>query len=486
MSSDRQTAAVVLAAGKGTRMKSQRPKVLHAIAGRPMIGHVLATLSGLKPARVAVVVAPGMEAVAKAVAPVACVVQRQALGTGDAVKAARQTLNGFTGDVLIVYADTPLVTGQTLRNLMAARAKPPYPSIVVLGMRLQDGGAYGRLIMDAKGNLDRIVEAKDASEAERKIALVNSGFMLVDGAILFQLLDELSNDNAKHEYYLTDIVKLARGRGLTCAAVEGRAAELRGVNSRAELSLAESVMQNRLRAGALEAGASLIGAETIYFSADTRLSPDVTIGPYVVFGPGVTIGEGAEIRSFCHIERARIGKRAIIGPFARLRPGADIGEDAHVGNFVEIKNATLAPGAKANHLSYIGDAKIGAKANVGAGTITCNYDGFEKAITEIGEGAFIGSNTALVAPVKVGARAIVGAGSVITEDVPADALAIGRGAQTSIKGGAARYRDRKTGKAQNEKATGAKPAKAAKTNRKSQPAKRAKKAAAKSKPKARR
>jgi bifunctional UDP-N-acetylglucosamine pyrophosphorylase/glucosamine-1-phosphate N-acetyltransferase len=443
ITTNRKTAAVVLAAGKGTRMKSALPKVLHPLAGRPMIGHVLDTLKRLPLERTVVVVGPGMEQVAAAVAPHACVVQQEQLGTGHAVKIARNALAGFSGDVLVVYADTPLVTSGTLEKLLVASNKPPGPAVVVLGMRLADGGSYGRLVRDQSGMLERIVEARDATEAERKINLCNSGFMLAEGALLFELLDQLSNDNAKKEYYLTDVVKLARGRGFHCAVVESHAAELVGINSRAELAVAENMLQNRYRGTALEGGVSLIGPDTVYFSFDTRLGRDVRIGPYVVIGPGVTVEEGAEIRAFCNIEGAHIGKRAVIGPFARLRPGARIGEGAHVGNFVEIKNAVLQPGAKANHLTYLGDAEVGANANIGAGTITCNYDGFEKAKTEIGEGAFIGSNTALVAPVTIGAGAIVGAGSVITENVAPDALAVARGRQTNVPGGAAKFRAKK-------------------------------------------
>ncbi len=443
--SERRLAAVVLAAGQGTRMKSGLAKVLHPVAGRPMIGHVLDTLRRLSPERIVVVIAPGMDDVAKAAAPDACVVQDKPLGTGHSVKAARKALAGFSGDILVVFADTPLVTPATLKRLLAAKNRPPHPAVAVLGMKLTDGGNYGRLVIDRGGMLQRIVEARDATEAERKIPLCNSGFLAADAALLFDLVDGLTNDNAKKEYYLTDVVKLARARDLPCVAVEGRPNELMGVNSRAELALAESVYQARRRASAIDSGATLIGPETVYFSYDTALGRDVTAGPFVVFGPGVVVEEGADIRAFSHIERAHIGRNAVIGPFARLRPGAEIAAGARVGNFVEIKNAVLGPGAKANHLSYIGDARIGADANIGAGTITCNFDGFEKAVTEIGKAAFIGSNTALVAPVRIGARAIVGAGSVITHDVADDALSIGRGDQTDRAGGAARYRARKTG-----------------------------------------
>lgn len=475
----RPTAAVVLAAGKGTRMKSDHAKVLHPLAGRPMIGHVLDTLGRMGLERIVVVVGPGMESLAAAVAPHPCVVQKAQLGTGDAVKTAREALGAFAGDILVVYGDVPLVSQATLDRLLAARAAPSAPAVVVLGMKLPDGGAYGRLVRDQKGGLDRIVEARDATEAERKINFCNSGFLVLDRALLFELLAGVSNANAKQEYYLTDIVRLARQRGLACAAVEGPAAELVGINSRAELAVAEMVIQNRLRAAALAGGATLIGPDTIYLSHDTKLGRDVSVGPFVVFGPGVVVEDGAEIRAFCHIERAHIGVAAIIGPFARLRPGAEIGESAHVGNFVEIKNAVLAHGAKANHLSYIGDAKIGADANIGAGTITCNFDGFAKETTEIGEGAFIGSNTALVAPVRVGAGAIVGAGSVITSDVAPDALAVARGDQKTIAGGAKRYRERKS--ADNARPPAAKPV----SGKNGKPAKAAK-PAAKPRPKSKR
>jgi bifunctional UDP-N-acetylglucosamine pyrophosphorylase/glucosamine-1-phosphate N-acetyltransferase len=432
-----------LAAGKGTRMKSALPKVLHPLAGRPMIGHVLEAVASFKPAHQVVVIGPDMAALVKAVAPIPTVVQRQQLGTADAVKAARAGLANFNGTVLVLYGDTPLLTPATLAALIEERQFRPEPAVVVLGFRPADPGAYGRLVVGADGRLEAIVEARDATPAERAITLCNSGVMAIDGRHLFLLLDAIGNDNAKREYYLTDIVKLARARGLDCRHVEAEAAELMGVNSRAELAEAETALQTRLRRAAMDAGATLIDPASTWFSHDTRLGRDVTVGPSVVFAPGVTVGDRVEIRAFCHLEGATVESDAIIGPFARLRPGARIGRGAHVGNFVEIKNATIEAGAKANHLSYIGDARVGALANVGAGTITCNYDGFVKAHTDIGRGAFIGSNTALVAPVKVGDNAIVGAGSVITEDVPADALAVARGEQRTKKGGAAKFRARR-------------------------------------------
>ncbi len=439
----RQTAAVVLAAGQGTRMKSDRPKVLHAIAGRPMIHYVLESIKALGPDQTLVVVSPGMEDVAAAVAPLRCLVQAEPRGSGDAVMAARDALEGFAGDVLVVFADAPFITRDTLERLLAARRQAPEPAVVALGMRLEDPGEYGRLVTDAHGSLEAIVEFRDATEEQRGITFCNSGVMAVDGAVLFDLLDELGTDNAKGEYYLTDIVKIARARGLACAAVEGEVAELAGVNSRADLAVAEAIVQERLRAAAMARGVTLVDPTTVYFGFDTRLGRDVTIGPNVVFGPGVAVGSGAEIRAFCHIEGARIGPGAVVGPFARLRPGTEIGSQASVGNFVEVKNAKIGSGAKVNHLSYIGDARVGREANVGAGTITCNYDGFAKYETEIGAGAFIGSNTALIAPVTVGKGAIVGAGSVIVRDVADDALAIARADQTNREGGAARLRARK-------------------------------------------
>ncbi len=439
-------AAVVLAAGAGTRMRSDRPKVLHALAGRPMVHYVLEALARVGPERTVVVIGPEMREVEAAVAPAPCVVQAEPLGTGHAVLAAREALERSKGDILVLFADTPLIVPQTLERVLAARREPPGPSVVVLGMRLSDPGGYGRLITGPDGTLEAIVEAGDASADELEVNLCNSGVMAVDGEVLFELLERLTTDNAKGEYYLTDIVRHARARGLACAAVEGAAHELIGVNSRADLAVAEALMQERLRAAAMAHGATLADPTTVYFSFDTALGRDVVIGPNVVFGPGVSVGDGVEIRAFSHIEGARIAPGAKIGPFARLRPGAEIGPDARVGNFVEVKNAQLEAGAKVNHLSYIGDARVGEGANIGAGTITCNYDGFTKAHTDIGAGAFVGSNTALVAPVTVGARAVVGAGSVITRDVEDDALAVARAEQSNREGGAARLKENRAAK----------------------------------------
>lgn len=423
-------------------MKSARPKVLHQVAGRSLIGHVLATLAEVKIDPVVVVVGPDRSDVAAAVAPLRTVVQKERRGTGHAVLQARSALKDFTGDVLVVYGDTPLVTATTYTRMRAARKKAGAPVIVVLGFQPEDPGAYGRLIVGPKG-LERIVEYKDASVEERRVRLCNSGIMLVDSAVLWQLLPKVKADNAKGEFYLTDLIALARGAGLACAVVDGEVEELMGINSRNELAQAEVVMQNRLRRAAMDGGATLCDPATVYFSMDTRLGKDVEVGPFTVFGPGVTVADGAVIKGFCHIEGAHIASGAVVGPHARLRPGATIGPDAHVGNFVEIKNATLERGAKANHLAYVGDARVGAQANVGAGTITANYDGFSKSRTDIGARASIGSNTVLVAPVKIGDGAMTGAGAVVRRDVPADALAVNSGRQEVLAGFAAKYRARK-------------------------------------------
>ena len=439
----KKTAAIVLAAGLGTRMKSTLPKVMHPLAGRPMISMVMETLSALAPERVVVVTGKDMEQVAEAVNPNPTVIQEPRLGTAHAVMAARPELDGFDGDVLVLYGDSPLISSETLRRMLAAKRGAPHPAVVVLGFRPADPGAYGRLMVDDTGYLESIVEAADATPGQAAVGLCNSGVMVIDGTRLFDLVAAVGNDNAKGEYYLTDIVALARSQGLTCAVVEGGEEELVGVDSRSGLAWAEAVVQRRLRAAAMDGGATLTDPGTVHFCFDTRLGRDVTVGPHVVFGPGVTIGDGVEILSFSHIEGAKVAAGVRIGPFARLRPGADIAENAHIGNFVEIKNATVEAGAKANHLAYIGDARIGAGANIGAGTITCNYDGFLKHHTDIGAGAFIGSNTALVAPVKIGDGAVIGAGSTIIRDVPADALTVERSKQATVEGWAKSYREKK-------------------------------------------
>lgn len=441
------TAVILLAAGKGTRMKSDIPKVLHPLAGKPLVLHALDAAAAISPARCVVVIGPGMDDLAAAVAPHPAAVQSRQLGTADAVLAARDALADFRSQqghstVLVLYGDTPMITPDTLRRMMERRENGAH--IVVLGFRPTDPAEYGRLIVDGGGELEAIVEYRDATDEQRGITLCNSGVMAVSEDRIWSLLDRVGNDNAKGEYYLTDIVELARRDGLACAVVEGDENEVLGVNSRNDLAAAEAVWQKARRDRAMAEGATLIDPESVWFSHDTQVGRDVMVGPSVFFGPGVSIADGATVHAFCHLEGVSVGTGAAVGPFARLRPGAEIGEGARVGNFVEIKNAVLDRGAKANHLTYIGDAEIGAGANVGAGTITCNYDGFMKHRTTVGEGAFIGSNTALVAPVNVGKGALVGAGSTITADIPDDAVAITRARQTVVEGGAREYRDRKT------------------------------------------
>ncbi|GHD61604.1 bifunctional protein GlmU [Thalassobaculum fulvum] len=442
-------AAVVLAAGKGTRMKSDRPKVLHPVAGRPMIDWVLDAAGSIGADPVVVVTAPDQDAVRRAVdGRATAVVQEQALGTGDAVKPAREALAGIAaagGTVLVLYGDTPMMSAATLARMVEARSGVEDPAVVVLGFEPEDPGLYGRLVLGADHGLDRIVEARDAGPVERDIRLCNGGVMAIDAAALFPLLDAVGNANAKGEYYLTDIVGIANERGRRCAVVTCDPIEAMGVDSRHGLADAEAAMQARLRAAAMAGGATLVAPETVFLSHDTRLGRDVTVQPHVVFGPGVSVADDAEIRSFSHLEGATVGTGAIVGPFARLRPGTEIGAGAVIGNFVETKNAVLGAGAMASHLSFVGDARVGAGANLGAGTVTCNFDGFDKHRTDIGAGAFIGSNTALVAPLTVGDGAIVGAGSTVTGDVPADALTVERAESKTIPGGATRFRSRRAG-----------------------------------------
>ena len=442
--SKKKTAAIVLGAGLGTRMKSEKPKVMHPVAGRSMVEHLLATLVTIKCEETVVVIGPDMDDVAMAVAPHKTAVQTDRLGTADAVKAGLKMLGAFKGTVLILFADTPLITEQTLNAMLEARDTAPNPTVVVLGFEPMEPGAYGRLITDEEDNeLMEIVEAKDASAEQLEIGLCNSGVMAVDGQMLPDLIARIGNDNAKGEYYLTDLVKLAREDGFACAVVEGDEEELIGVNSRYDLAQVETIYQDRLRERAMKAGVTLIDPSSVYFSFDTVIANDTVVEPNVWFGPGVRIATGAHIKAFSHLEGASVGAKATVGPFARLRPGANIGDDAKVGNFVEIKNAQIETGAKVSHLSYIGDARVGAGANIGAGTITCNYDGFMKFHTDIGAGAFIGSNTALVAPVKIGDGAVVGAGSTVIGDVPEDALSVARAPQKNIDGAAKRLREKK-------------------------------------------
>jgi len=444
----RAIAAVILAAGHGARMKSALPKVLHSVGGRPMLAHVMATAEELAPQRLAVVIgaqAPVVGEAARAFRADAVVaVQNPPRGTGDAVKQAMPALAGFSGVVLVLYADTPLVTAPCLRALAAQVEKGA--AVAVLGFHPKDAGAYGRLKCSSDGALEAIVEAKDANPDELAIGFVNSGVMAIDATFLARALPTLKDDNAKKEFYLTDIVALARAEGLDCAALSASEDDVIGVNSRIELSEAERIFQKRRRQATMEAGVTLIDPDTVYFSWDTAIAADVLIEPNVFFGPGVTVAQGAHIRANSHLEGAQVGEGASVGPFARLRPGATLSAHAKVGNFVEIKNADIGEAAKVPHLSYVGDASVGPQANVGAGVITCNYDGFSKHATTIGAGAFIGSNSALVAPVTIGEGAYVGSGSVITKNVEADALAVARGRQSDVKGWAAKFRAANAGK----------------------------------------
>ena len=431
--------AVILAAGLGTRMKSALPKALHPIAGRPMLRHLTDSCAEVFD-RVVVVVGPDMEPVEAAAAPHATVTQPERLGTAHAALQAA----GQFGDavVAVLYADNPLIRPDTLRRLMD-RLRSGDIGLALLAMRPADPGRYGRLVGDA-GYVRKVVEWADATEEERAGGLCNAGGLCATGSDMARWLAAVRRHNANGEYYLTDVVGNAVAEGVRVAAVEAPSEELRGINSRAELAAAEATVQNWLRSAALEAGVTMVAPDTVFLCADTDLAADVTVGPHVVFGPGVAVGPGVEIRPFSHLEGCTVAAGAIVGPFARLRPGTVVGEDAHVGNFVEIKATRLGRGAKANHLTYLGDAEVGAGANIGAGTITCNYDGIAKHRTVIGERAFIGSDTALVAPVTVGAGAITAAGSVIVRDVAPDALAIARGTQVEKPGRAAEFRTRAT------------------------------------------
>jgi len=443
MTRDRPFAAIILAAGKGTRMKSDVHKVLHPIAGRAMLDHLLGVVDTLSPARKIVVVGAGREQVQALVEARGgdLVVQEQQLGTAHAVRQAEAKLAGFEGDILILYGDVPLIEAETMAHMLSRLNESDAPAAVVVGFRPDDPQAYGRILAAPDGTIEKMVEYKDASPEERSVDLCNSGLMAARAADLFPLLGRVGNDNAAGEYYLPDVVMLAARDGRKSAVIEAEPWEMAGVNSRAELALVEAEWQRRRRLEAMADGVTLVAPDTVWFAHDTQIGRDTVVEPNVVFGPGVRIGERVTIRAFSHIEGATIADEAQIGPYARLRPGATIGEKARVGNFVEVKMATLGAGAKANHLAYLGDAEIGAGANIGAGTITCNYDGYFKHRTVIGAGAFIGSNSALVAPVSIGEGALVGAGSVITKDVAADAVALARGAQTEHPGRAAKFRE---------------------------------------------
>ncbi|WP_170340369.1 bifunctional UDP-N-acetylglucosamine diphosphorylase/glucosamine-1-phosphate N-acetyltransferase GlmU [Ruegeria arenilitoris] len=428
------TALVILAAGKGTRMNSDIPKVLHPIAQIPMLVHAMRAGSVLAPERTVIVTGHGAEAVAKVARAededARIVVQDQQLGTAHAVAQARAALDGFTGDVVVLYGDTPFLQPDTLERMIAARADN---DLVILGFEAADPARYGRLVMNGDA-LERIVEFKDASDEERAITFCNSGLLACDAGTLFDLIDAVGNDNASGEYYLTDVVEIARDRGLKVTAVSCDEAQTLGVNSRADLAAADAVFQARARAELLDLGVTLMAPETVYLAADTVIGRDTVIEPNVVFGPGVTVESGATIRAFSHLEGCHVSRGAVVGPYARLRPGAELAENTRIGNFVEIKNAEIAEGAKVNHLSYVGDASVGTGTNIGAGTITCNYDGVMKHRTVIGENVFVGSNTMLVAPVTVGSGAMTATGTIVTRDVEPDALAVGRAKQENKPG----------------------------------------------------
>jgi bifunctional UDP-N-acetylglucosamine pyrophosphorylase / glucosamine-1-phosphate N-acetyltransferase len=443
--SARSSLTVVLAAGEGTRMRSHLPKVLHPVAGQSLLAHVLQASPSGAGARLAVVIGPDHQAVAdeiKRIRPDAEIfVQRERLGTAHAVLAARAAIARGVDDLLVAFGDTPLISAETFARLRAPLKNGA--DLAVLGFRAADPTGYGRLLMQGE-RLVAIREQADASEAERKITLCNAGVMAFDGHQALQVLEKIGNANSKREYYLVDAVEIIGHMGLEAVVIETSEDEVRGINTKAQLAEAESVMQARLRKAAMDAGVTLIAPETVFLAADTTFGTDVTIEPFVFIGPGVSIGDGAVIHSFSHIVQSSIGKKASVGPYARMRPGSSLGEGAKIGNFVEIKASTLEAGVKANHLAYIGDAEVGANSNIGAGTITCNYDGFSKHKTTIGKEAFVGTNSSLVAPVRIGDRAYIGSGSVITKDVPDDAMAIERSPQTNREGGAARYREIKT------------------------------------------
>ncbi|MEO7240219.1 MAG: bifunctional UDP-N-acetylglucosamine diphosphorylase/glucosamine-1-phosphate N-acetyltransferase GlmU [Sphingomicrobium sp.] len=446
MSNPRNFAVVILAAGQGTRMRSDTHKVLHPIASRPLLLHLLDSVDRLGAEQRVVVVGKGREQVEAALAgrAVAVAVQTEQKGTAHAVGQAAPALADYAGAVLILYGDTPFVEAATLQRMLDRLGADDAPGVVVLASRPDDPAAYGRIILGHGDRIAKMVEFRDATDDERAVRLCNSGMMAVRAPDLLRWLAKVGNDNAAGEYYLPDVVNVAAAEGRNAVVIEGDPYETAGVNSRAELAHLELDWQRRRREDVLNGGATLIDPESVWFAYDTKLGRDVTVEPHVVFGPGVSVADGAVIHAFSHIEGAAIGAGASIGPFARIRPGTLLGDHSKVGNFVELKNAEVAAGAKVNHLSYIGDASIGAKANIGAGTITCNYDGFAKHRTSIGAGAFIGSNTALVAPVTIGDGAIVGAGSVITKDVEVDSLAVARGEQRGLSGWAKRFRERMT------------------------------------------
>ena len=442
LQSARSCLAILLAAGEGTRMKSERPKVLHEVGGRPLLGHALAALAEAGADDVVVVVAPDRPEVAQAAQTllpgVQIALQSERRGTAHAALAAREALARGYDDVIVAFADTPLVRSETFGRLRVALAEGA--AVAALGFEAGDPTGYGRFVL-RDGSLDAIVEHKDATPEQRAITLCNAGLMALDGRQALPLLEAIGNANAQSEFYLTDAVAVARSRCLAARALEAPESEVQGVNDRIQLASAEAEFQRRKRLSVMAGGATLTAPETVFFSHDTQIGCDVLIEPHVVFGPGVSVADGAVIHAFSHLEGAEVGPAASVGPYARLRPGARLAEKAKVGNFVEVKSAEIGAGAKISHLTYIGDATVGADANIGAGTITCNYDGFFKNRTTIGAGAFVGSNSSLVAPVTIGAGAIVGSGSVVTEDVAADALALGRSRQIAKEGWAKSFRE---------------------------------------------
>ena len=431
-------ALIILAAGKGTRMKSDLPKVLHSIAGAPLLIHAMKSGASLEPDRTVIVAGHGAQAVEAAAKDwsddAEVVLQTEQLGTGHAVAQAAAALDGFEGDAIVLYGDTPFIQPETLEAMLAARTEH---DVVVLGFNAADPGKYGRLIMNG-GALEKIVEFKDASGEERAVTLCNSGVICAKSDVLSELVSAVSDDNAAGEYYLTDIIGIARSKGLSATVVECAEAETMGINSRAELADGEAAFQARARRAAMDNGVTLQAPDTVCFSHDTYIGSDTIIEPNVVFAVGVTVENNATIRAFSHLEGCHVSRGGVIGPYARLRPGAELAEDVKVGNFVEIKNAVIDTGAKVNHLSYIGDAHVGARTNIGAGTITCNYDGVFKHHTTIGEDVFIGSNTMLVAPVKLGRESMTATGTIVTHDVPDGDLAVGRVRQENKTGFARR------------------------------------------------
>lgn len=441
----KQRAAVILAAGKGTRMKSPQPKVMHEVAGRPMVDWSIALAKDAGVNKIVAVVHPSQDGLIAHLSEnypdVAIAFQDPPQGTGHAVRCAQAALAGFEGDLAVLYGDSPLVPVKAVGDLFAALEKGA--ALGVLGFEAEEPGLYGRLITAEDGSLEAIVEAREASPEQLAVRLCNSGVMAGRAGDMFRLLERVTNDNAKGEYYLTDLVALARSEGGRCAVAVSSEDDLIGCDSKADLAEAEAIFQARRRKEMMDAGVTLVAPETVFFAFDTQIGPDAVIEPNVVFGPGVKVEGGARIRAFSHVEGAHVGAGALIGPYARLRPGTELGEGVHIGNFVETKNTVMGDGAKANHFAYLGDGRIGGGANIGAGTIFCNYDGYLKHQTEIGEGAFIGSNSSLVAPVRIGDGAYVGSGSVITKDVPEDALAVARGRQSVQEGWAKTYRAKK-------------------------------------------